>query len=159
MASISRLCRDAAKEPTHLCATTRTHPHNLLTADTSFRFYQFYALHFGRVAFVLQAFPFLNIRHDDHKENGSGRFIVRSSFWRCLFPFLLSAGFYGAWSTSGGLLFFYRGHNGKHGCYGHNFFQLYHVQQAGTERRVLKPREALGHWSFFLFDRYAFERA
>jgi len=27
----------------------------------------------GRGTFVLYAFPFLNVRHDDHKGNGSGR--------------------------------------------------------------------------------------
>ena len=50
-----------------------------------------------------KAFPFLNIRHDDHKANGSGRLYWGILF--AMFPCFLFQRDFGAWSTSEGCLF------------------------------------------------------
>ena len=87
------------KESIQSCECSHTHNHNLLTADTIFDSTSSTLCTWERHFCSSKAFPFLNIRHDDHKENGSGRFIVRSSF--CDVSLL-----FGAWSTSDGFFLF-----------------------------------------------------
>jgi hypothetical protein len=101
------------------------------------------------------AFPFLNVRHHDHKATAVGSFILEEFFFfrgRCSFLFCLGEGAFFAWSTSDGV---FSGKMGKHGWqqgYGHT--TTISRPQAGTERMLLKHERALGYREFSSFSFY-----
>jgi hypothetical protein len=133
------------------CVETTTYT-IFLTADTNFDSTSFTLLLYrrGRLClFFTHAFPFLNVRHHDHKATAVGSFILEEFFRRrcsSLFPcslFLSGFGRFLLGETSSGVLW---GKWVKHGWqqgYGHT--TTISRPQAGTERMLLDKHErALG---------------
>jgi hypothetical protein len=101
------------------------------------------------------AFPFLNVRHHDHKATAVGSFILEEFFF-----FEGDVLFFFVWVRVlfllGVLLMaFFSGKMGKHGWqqgYGHT--TTISRPQAGTERMLLKHERALGYREFSSFSFY-----